>query len=69
MKILNLNGDKIKACFVFIVGNCEVSVSTIFNENRPEIAIFDKGNGKLLQDKLQDVSDAISWARTFGPRD
>jgi hypothetical protein len=69
MKIVNLNGDKIKACFSFVQGNCEISVSTIFNEDNPVVAVFDKGNGALLQDSFYTIGSAISWVDSFGPRD
>ena len=69
MKILNLEGNRVNACFVFNVGNCEVSVSTIFNKNKPEIAIFDKYSSDLLKDKVSTVSGAIQWVNDFGPRD
>ncbi len=69
MKIIDINGDKLNACFVFIVGNCEISVSTIFNKDRPEIAIFDKHSDALLEDNLPDISAAIRWVNSFGPRD
>jgi hypothetical protein len=69
MKIVNLNGELIKACFVFDVGNCEISVSTIFNKVVPEVAVFDKCSGKLLKDKLTTIGGAISWVDSFGPRD
>ena len=62
MKIVDFDGDKIKACFTFVVGNCEISVSTIMNENRAEIAIFDKDSGDLLIDKLISIEDATLWA-------
>ena len=69
MKIIDLSGEKIKACFMFVVGNCDISVSTIINENKPEIAIFEKHSGELLQDKISNIGDAISWVNSFGPRD
>ena len=65
MEIVDINNDKIRACFVFSVGNCEISTSTIMNENRAEIAIFDKDSGALLKDKLISVEDAISWVHNF----
>ncbi len=69
MQIVNLEGNKINACFSFVVGNSEISVSTIFNKDRPEIAIFDNDTGSLLKDKLNSVSEAIGWVSSFGPRD
>ena len=69
MKIINLHGESIKACFVFVVGNCEISVSTVFNANRPEIVIFDKSNDAMLKDKLSTIGSAIAWVDSFGPRD
>tara|TARA_R110000772_G_scaffold92722_1_gene189724 strand:+ start:380 stop:589 length:210 start_codon:yes stop_codon:yes gene_type:complete len=69
MKIIDLNGKKIKACFVFERGNCEISVSTIFNENKPEIAVFEKDGGDMLQDKFTTITSATSWVDSFGPRD
>ncbi len=69
MKIININERKINACFVFVEGNCEISVSTIFNSDKPEVAVFDKYAGELLKDKLYSVSSAIRWACDFGPRD
>ncbi len=69
MKIIDINAEKINACFVFDAGNCEISVSTIFNKNKPEIAVFDKCSGDLLQDKFSCVRSALSWVSSFGPRD
>ncbi len=69
MKIVDLTGKEINACFSFNAGNCEISVSTIFRASRPEIAIFDKHSGKLLKDKLSTIPEAISWVNTWGPRD
>jgi hypothetical protein len=69
MKIINIDGRKICACFVFEHGNCEISVSTIFNKNKPEIAIFDKRSDALLKNYLNSIEDALSWVSTFGPRD
>ena len=66
MKIVNINNEKINACFVFRVGNNEVSVSTIINKNRAEIVVFD-GDKEVYT--ASDVSDAISWCNTFGRRD
>ena len=69
MKIIDLNGSKINACFVFVVGNCEISVSTIFNKDRPEIAVFRVGGGEMLKDKFVTINAATSWVDSFGPRD
>jgi len=69
MEIVDLNNEKLNACFRFFVGNCEISVSTVFNKDRAEIAIFDKDNGELLSDKLLNLSSAISWVNDFGRRD
>ncbi len=68
MRIVNVENEKIKACFQFEVENCMISVSTIFNENKVDIAIFDKDSGKFLYDKLSSISAAISWVNSFGPR-
>lgn len=62
MKIINVEGSKINACFVFEVGDSEISVSTIFNADRPEIALFDKKSGELLEDDFSCVQDAIVLA-------
>jgi len=69
MKIVNFNGDKIQACFSFVVGNCEISVSTIFNKDRAEIAIFNDSNKDMLKDRLRSIGAAIAWVESFGPRD
>jgi hypothetical protein len=69
MKIVDINNNKINGCFVFCVGNCEISVSTIFKKDRAEIAIFDRHNGDMVKDKLTSISAAISWVDSFGPRD
>ena len=69
MKIVNIGNEKINAVFVFTVGNCEISVSTIMNKERADIAIFDKYSNGLLKDKLASVQAAISWCSNYGPRD
>jgi len=69
MKIIDINNEKINGCFVFVVGNCEISVSTIFKKNRAEIAIFDVHSGDMVKDKLPTISSTISWVNSFGNRD
>lgn len=69
MKIVDINNTKIRGCFVFVVGNCEISVSTIFDAGKPEIAIFNKHSGTLEKDKLTTIQDAINWVNNFGTRD
>ena len=69
MKIVNIDNEKIKACFVFTVQNSEISVSTIMNKKKAEIAIFNKSTGELEKDKLGSISQAISWVHSFGKRD
>ena len=68
MKIVNIHNQKINGAFQFNVGNCTISVSTMFNKERAEIAIFDSGNN-LLNDKLSNIQQAIHWVNGFGPRD
>ena len=68
MKIVDINNNKIRGCFVFTIGNCEISVSTILRENRAEIAIFDLHSGDLVKDKLSTISHAISWVHSFENR-
>ena len=67
MKIVDINGDKINACFSFTVGNCEISVSTIFGKDRPEIAIFE--GDECVKSGFNTVQAAIYWVNTFGARD
>lgn len=69
MKIINIEGNKINACFSFVVANNEISVSTIFRKERPEIAIFDKHSGAMVKHDLPSISAAISWVHNFGDRD
>lgn len=69
MKIVDMNNDKINAAFVFNIGNCEIIISTIFNKDNPEIAIFDRYSDELLKDKVNTIPEAIHWVHTFGPRD
>ena len=68
MKIVDMNGDKINACFSFVVGNCEISISTIFNKNSPNIAIF-ANSGGLLKTDMGSIQSAVSWVNSYGPRD
>ena len=42
-RIVNLNNEKIKACFQFVHGGHTVSCSTIFNENRAEVGYWLNG--------------------------
>ena len=69
MKIVDFNGEKIKACFSFVQGNCEISVSTIFNKDVPEICIFDNDSKEILKDHCRSIDQAIAWVDSFGPRD
>jgi hypothetical protein len=39
-KIVNLNDEKIKACFQFMHGGHTVSCSSIFNKNTVEVAYW-----------------------------
>ena len=39
-RIVNLNNEKIKACFQFTHGGHTVSCSTVFNKDRPEVGYW-----------------------------
>ena len=68
MEILNINGERINACFQFKAGNCTISVSTVFNVQRPEIVVFDE-QGNMIKDGFRSIQSAIAWVDSFGPRD
>lgn len=69
MKVVDMHNEKLNACFSFTKGSCLISVSTIMNKNRAEIAIFCKDTDNLLKDRLNTVEEAITWVNNFGPRD
>ena len=64
-RILNLNNEKIKACFQFEHKGYTVSCSTIFNKDRPEVAFWldelgDTHTANCVQSAISAIDEIIS---------
>lgn len=63
MKIIDGFGLKIQACFVMQSYGYEISISTIMNANRAEIAVF---KDDQFINNFNDMQSAINWTQKEG---